>query len=82
LEARHQAKSLYRIAGAGNPGGRPSISYSRADKIILYMQNTDSVKVNRVEMSGNVDGVQLQPQAARGDSAARADSARIKPRPR
>jgi hypothetical protein len=80
LEARHLAKSFYRLAGAGNPAGAPSISYARADKILLTMQGGDSLKVQRVDMSGSVDGVQLQPEAARRDTTVRADSTRIKPR--
>lgn len=81
LEARSNAKSFYRLA-ARLPGAPPSITYSRADRIVLTMLPGDSLKVERVEMSGNVDGVQLQPRAVRADSA-RADTARIRPgRPR
>lgn len=79
LDARRQAKSLYRLSGSGATGGKPSINYARADKIVLTMQNADSVKVERVEMSGNVDGGQLQPQAVRKDSTVRADTTRIRP---
>ncbi len=81
IEARSHAKSFYRLPGTTNTGKQPSLSYNRADKIILIMQAGDSLKVQRVEMSGNVDGVQLQPQtAAKRDSTAKADSARIRPR--
>lgn len=81
LEARSHARSFYRLA-ARVPGSPPSITYSRADRIVLTMQPGDTLKVERVEMSGNVDGVQLQPQAARPDSARR-DTTRIRPeRPR
>ncbi|HLB54555.1 MAG TPA: hypothetical protein VJK71_05565 [Gemmatimonadales bacterium] len=68
LEAWRSAASFYRIAGANAPGGRPSINYSRADRIVLFMQPGDTVKVERVEMAGKVDGVQLEPTAIVPDS--------------
>ncbi|MGQ0703786.1 MAG: hypothetical protein ACT4PM_11700 [Gemmatimonadales bacterium] len=71
LEARHQAASFYRVTVQNAPGGRPSINYSRADRIVLFMQPGDSVKVERVEMSGKVDGIQLEPTVARPDTARR-----------
>lgn len=64
LEARHNAASFYRMGGPGNPDGRPSINYARASKILLTMLMGDSVKVDRVDMVGQVDGMQLQPKAA------------------
>lgn len=82
IEARRDAKSFYRMSGAGNPGGRPSVSYNRADRIVLTMQPGDSVKVDRVDMFGRVEGVQFQPLAARPDTT-RPDSIPIRPlRPR
>jgi len=81
LEARSNAKSFYRMPGnADNPGGRPSISYSRADRIVLTMQLGDSVKVDRVQMYGNVDGLQLQPKVVPTDSVRR-DTTRVRPLP-
>lgn len=62
LEANQSAASFYRVTKAGATGGKPSINYARADRIVLTMQGTDSLKVEKVEMTGNVDGVQLQPQ--------------------
>lgn len=68
LEARESARSFYRIANAGAAGTRPSINYSRADRIVLTMEPGDSLKVQRVEMVGHVDGVQLEPLAQKPDS--------------
>lgn len=81
LEARQNAKSFYRMP-SDNAGGLPSITYSRADRIVLTMQLGDSVKVERVEMFGSVDGGQFQPDAVRPDTA-RLDTTRVRPvRPR
>lgn len=80
LEGNGSAASFYRVTKAGAPGGRPSLNYARADRIILTMQGTDSLKVEKVEMTGNVDGMQLEPQLLRVDSLrARRDS--VRPRP-
>jgi hypothetical protein len=79
LESRHNAASFYRIASAGSPDGRPSINYARASKILLTMQVGDSIKVDRVYMEGQVDGMQLQPKA----DSLRRDTTVVKPvRPR
>ena len=78
VEARRDATSFYRTYGTGNPGGLPHINYARADRIVLTMQLGDSVKVERVQMFGHVDGAQFQPQAARADTARR-DTARVRP---
>jgi hypothetical protein len=80
LEANRSATSFYRITKAGAPGGKPSINYARADKIILTMQGTDSLKVERVEMTGNVDGMQFEPQLVRADSL-RPKRDSVRPRP-
>ena len=77
IEARNLARSWYRIE-ASKPGERPSIDYARADRIVLFMQHTDSAKVERVEMI-NADGVQVTPQAAKADTA-RKDTTAVKPR--
>ena len=78
LEARHNAASFYRMGGVANSGGRPSINYARARRILLTMLVGDSIKVDRVDMVGQVDGMQLLPQVARADSLRR-DTTRIKP---
>ena len=80
LEGNGSAASFYRVTKTGAPGGRPSIHYARADRIVLTMQGTDSLKVEKVEMTGNVDGYQLEPQVLRVDSLRpRRDS--VRPRP-
>jgi hypothetical protein len=78
LEAKRSAHSFYRVAGSGT-GARPSIAYSRADHIVLFMQSGDSLQVERVEMTGNVDGVQLEPKAAKPDTVKK-DTSAVKPR--
>lgn len=80
LEANGSAKSFYRATPGSAPDGRPSINYSRADRIQLFLTGTDSLKVERVEMHGKVDGVQLEPTAVRPDTARR-DTTRVR-RPR
>ena len=80
LEARESAKSFYRVTKAGAPGERPSLNYARADKIVLTMQGTDSLKVEKVEMTGNVDGMQLAPELVRADSL-RPKRDSVRPRP-
>ena len=80
LEGNGSAASFYRVTKTGAPGGRPSIHYARADRIVLTMQGTDSLKVEKVEMTGNVDGYQFEPQLLRVDSLRpRRDS--VRPRP-
>jgi hypothetical protein len=80
LEANGGARSFYRITKPGAPGGLPSLDYARADRIVLTMQGTDSLKVEKVEMTGNVDGYQLEPLRQRVDSLrTRRDS--VRPRP-
>jgi hypothetical protein len=40
-------------------------------RILLTMQTGESVKVDKVDMVGQVDGMQLQPQAAKVDTTRR-----------
>ncbi|HEX7025073.1 MAG TPA: hypothetical protein VF187_09685 [Gemmatimonadales bacterium] len=68
LQSEQSASAFYRVNKAGAPGGRPSINYSRADRIVLTLSGTDSLKVEKVEMTGKVDGVQLEPEARRVDT--------------
>ncbi|HEV8600118.1 MAG TPA: hypothetical protein VGQ69_12210 [Gemmatimonadales bacterium] len=69
LEARDSARSFYRIASTTTPKGLPSLNYSRADRILLTMQPGDSLKVQRVDMSGHVDGMQLEAQPPKADTS-------------
>lgn len=76
LEARGQAKALYRFVQAGQP--KPSISYTKADRIVVTMKVIgDSTTVDNVFALGNVEGVHLQPGIVRPDSL-RADSLRVR----
>ena len=72
LEARSDASAFYRVASPNAKTTLPSINYSKADRIVLLMTPGDSVKVDRVEMTGKVYGVQLEPTTA-------VDSLRLKP---
>jgi hypothetical protein len=74
LEARSGASAFYRVASPDAKTLLPSINYSKADRIVLIMTPGDSVKVDRVEMTGKVFGVQLEPSTV-------ADSLRIRPTP-
>ena len=78
LEANRAAHAFYRVAGS-KPGAPPSINYPRADRIVLFMLAGDSLKVERIVMTGHVDGIQLTPQAAKPDSAKK-DSAAVAPK--
>jgi hypothetical protein len=69
IEARGSAKSYYRIANASRPG-KPSLSYSRGDHIAIQMKTTGDRGVDRVDIRGNVDGVQLEPVQPKLDTTA------------
>ena len=72
LEARTNARSYYRLVTDRRPGP-PSISYVRGNRIVIRMQE-DGAGVERVDISGQVEGVQLDPAREEHDSTA-ADSA-------
>ncbi len=78
LEARKDAKSYYRVGDARRPGSR-SINYSRGERIVVLMKQAGESGVERVEVRGQVDGVQLEPLKAPIDSS-RADSAALRSR--
>lgn len=60
LEATAAARSFYR--GDPDPRGRRPLNYARAERIVARMK-TDEPKggVEKVELTGNVDGIQLEP---------------------
>ena len=70
LEARQKAGVFYRIASTNPADKRASINYSQADRILVTMQQGagDSLKVQRVEMSGRVYGIQATPDLAKPDT--------------
>jgi hypothetical protein len=81
VDARHEARSFYQVRDATRPG-RPSLNYARGDRIVVVMR-TDSIGgVDRVELRGQVDGVQLEPvtTAARDTTAAKPGQAPAVPR--
>jgi hypothetical protein len=81
VDARHEARSFYQVRDAARPG-RPSLNYARGDRIVVVMR-TDSIGgVDRVELRGQVDGVQLEPvtTAARDTTAAKPGQAPAVPR--
>ncbi|HXE57442.1 MAG TPA: hypothetical protein VNK43_05535 [Gemmatimonadales bacterium] len=65
IEARHEARSFYRVSDPRRPGP-PSLNYSRGDRIVVTMKPGDDRAVERVDLYGRVDGVQLEP--VRGES--------------
>ncbi|MEO6057397.1 MAG: hypothetical protein ABI860_10635 [Gemmatimonadales bacterium] len=78
IEARVAAQSYHLERNARSPK-RPSINYARGDAITVTMKRAAAGGVDRVDIRGKVDGIQLE---ASGDSvAAPADSTRRR-RPR
>jgi hypothetical protein len=71
LDSRGSARSFYRLAPAPGAGGASPMSYNRANRILLTMTGTDSLKVQKVQMFGTVDGIQLNPAPVRADTARR-----------
>ena len=79
VEARAAAQSYHLDKNAQAPR-RPSINYARGDAIVVTMKNTPDGGVDRVDIHGKVDGIQLE--AAADTAAPPADSTRArKPRP-
>ena len=60
IDSRHDARSFYKVKDAAHPG-RPSLNYARGDRIIVTMRADSAGGVDRVEIEGKVDGVQLEP---------------------
>jgi len=65
LESRVEAKSFYRSTDKpkepATPPKAPGLNYARADRIVVHMKDDDEGGVERVDLFGNVDGVQLDP---------------------
>jgi hypothetical protein len=73
IDARHGAQSYHIDPNTRTPT-RPSINYARGDAITVTMRNAgDSTGVERVDVRGKVDGVQLE---AATDSTPPSDSTR------
>jgi len=76
IDARHGAQSYHIDANAKMPS-RPSINYARGDAITVTMRTSgDSTGVDRVDVRGKVDGVQLE--AATDSTPGGADSTRAR----
>ena len=71
VRATHDARSFHE-AKSDRPGRPPSLSYVRGDTITLTMRKSGEEGVERVDVHGHADGVQLEPQSA---SAARPPAA-------
>jgi hypothetical protein len=72
IEARAAAQSYHLDRNAKAPR-RPSINYARGDAIVVTMKNTPGGGVDRVDIRGKVDGIQLE--AAADSTTPTADSA-------
>jgi hypothetical protein len=73
IEARQKAQSYHLDPNLKSPT-HPSVNYSRGDVIIVTMAPPATGGVDRVDVRGKVDGVQLE--AGSDSSAAPADSTR------
>jgi hypothetical protein len=79
IVARKGAQSYHLDADQKHPD-RPAINYARGDVIVMTMKQGVRSGVDRVDIRGQVDGIQLEASDAKPDSAsARVDSV---PRPR
>jgi hypothetical protein len=61
LAASGNARSFYRIIERKTNEARPSINYSRGDRITVRMKTSGPSGVDRVKIDGHVDGVHLKP---------------------
>jgi hypothetical protein len=75
IAARRAAQSYHLDRNAKAPR-RPSINYARGDAIVVTMRTPPAEGVERVDIRGKVDGVQLE--AATDSTATPADSVRRK----
>jgi hypothetical protein len=71
VEAWTDASSYYQVIDKSNPT-TPSLNYARGNRIVVLMKDGSEGGVERVEIQGKVDGIQLQPNAptARDTAAA------------
>lgn len=77
IEASDSARSFYRAAnkdstrsGTAKPAKAPSLNYARADRIVMRMSTGDDAGLERVDLFGHVDGIQLEPDASKAKPAA------------
>jgi hypothetical protein len=72
----HRAAQSYHLDRNAKAPRRPSINYARGDAIVVTMRTPPAEGVERVDIRGKVDGVQLE--AAADSTATPADSVRRK----
>jgi hypothetical protein len=72
IEARKLAQSYHLDPNPRSPS-RPSINYARGDVIVVTMNPPATGGVDRVDVRGKVDGIQLEASA---DTSAAPDSAK------
>ncbi|HEX5003984.1 MAG TPA: hypothetical protein VFV65_01645 [Gemmatimonadales bacterium] len=63
IESWKDASSFYQVWDPARPGV-PSLNYARGNRILVLMKQEPGGGVERVEIQGQVDGVQLEPKAA------------------
>jgi len=74
VESWRSASSFYQVKDPSRPG-RPSLNYARGDRIVVMMRADSTGGVERVDIQGKVDGVQLEPTVtAARDTTGKADS--------
>lgn len=80
VEAWTDASAFYQVFDASRPGV-PSLNYARGNRIVVLMKDGPDGGVDRVDIEGKVDGVQLEPNAtpARDSAAAPASTAAVQP---
>ncbi len=72
IESWLRASSFYQVKDPARPG-RPSLNYARGDRIVVLMRADSAGGVERVDIQGKADGVQLEPTAPSApDTAAKA----------
>jgi hypothetical protein len=74
IVARKGAQSYHIDPSLKHPD-RPSINYARGDVIVMTMKQGARTGVDRVDIRGQVDGIQLEPS----DVAPAADSLKVRP---
>ncbi|MDH3458701.1 MAG: hypothetical protein OER90_17815 [Gemmatimonadota bacterium] len=77
LEAYGSARSFRQIPDKESPCPDPSLNYVRGQTIIVHMKSPPAEEVDRVEIFGQVDGIQLEPCA----QPSPADSTRLPAKP-
>ncbi len=68
VHALHQARSFH-VAPSTRSGKPPSLSYARGDSITVTMTRSGKEGVERVDVRGHADGVQMEPGTAPTASA-------------